>query len=156
MTTVVSPPVPAVGTQINPNEAFTFSVKATNAAKAAGGVDLKNIQYRVRVGDPAIATFAVPPAASGSATDDNGNPLAPNTQVSFMVFTPIGERNELLAGESDTLIVQAKAGLGAGGGTTQLAGRIEADVDLDKLFLTTERPPGNTINLTVKPLTTQP
>jgi len=153
---VVNPPVPAGGTKISPNEAFTFSVKATNATKAAGGVDLKNVLYRVRVGDPAIATFTVPSAASGTARDDSGNTLAPNTPVSFMVFTPTGDLNKLLAGESDTLNLHARAGLGGNGGTTQLGARIVADIDLDSLFLTREDPPGNKIDLTVEPLINQP
>jgi hypothetical protein len=146
----VTPPVTEGGTQINPNEAFTFSVKATNASDTTGGVKLKNVAYRVRVTNPALATFTVPVATEGSAKDDSGNTLAPNTQVGFMVFSPIGDRSILDIGETDALKLQAKAGPGASGGITTLGARIVADVDLESLFPTRENTPANSATLTVK------
>ncbi len=136
------------GTSLNPNEGFTFSVSASNADAANGGVALKNVKYRISVDDPAVAKVLVP--AGGSATDLAGNPLVAGTKVGAFIFAPTGASSSLGVGDTDSIALQGAAGSGSAGGTTSLQARIIADVDVDKLFPKGEDTPAKSKAITVE------
>ena len=150
VTVRVNPIIPATGAALGPNETFSFSVSAQNTNAANGGIPLSNVFYRVRVENPAVAKFAIPAANLGSATDDSGNVLSPGTQVGFMVFRPIGDLRSLSVGETDTLTLNGRAAAAPPtGGTTTIAARIVADVDVDQLFPKGENSPATSRTITV-------
>ena len=124
----ITPFVPSAGTSVNPNETFTFDVKATNN----GAIPLKNVKYKVWSVNPNIAKVRVP--AGGTATDLAGNSLAANDDVGVFVFNPSGSVFDLLAGDTDTIHLTGKAANGASGGTTGIRASVFADIDLDLLF----------------------
>ncbi len=125
VTVTITQVKPAGGTTITPNEEFDVHIKATNATTSTG-VRLKNVRYRVSFDNPTVADFNIP--------QDDGT--LTNIAGGEKLFTPEPEQDEstLGVGESDTIILRAKAGSAAGGGTTTVRARVLADIDLDSLF----------------------
>ena len=128
VTVTITPFVPSAGTSVQPNETFTFDVKATNN----GDIALKNVKYKVWAVNPGIAKIRVP--TGGTATDLEGNSLAANTEAGAFIFNPSGSTFDLPPGDNDTIHLTGKAVSGASGGTTGIRASVFADVDLDLLF----------------------
>ena len=147
VTVTVSTPVPSEGTTIGPNETFRFNIEAANANAANGGVVLKNVKYRVRVDNPAVAKIMVP--SGGTATDVAGNPLVAGAEVGEFIFDPTGVAFDLPVGNADTLRFTGKAGSNESGGTTRIRALVLADIDLDQLFPKGEDAPSSAKTLIV-------
>jgi hypothetical protein len=128
ITVTITPFVPSAGNSVQPNETFTFDVKAENN----GNVALKNVKYKVWAVNPGIAKLRVPPG--GSATDLEGHSLNENAEVGVFIFNPSSSNFDLPPGDSDTIHLTGKAVSGASGGTTGIRASVFADVDLDLLF----------------------
>jgi hypothetical protein len=139
-----APDVPAT---INPNEEFSFSVTATNADAANGGVRLVNVRYHLKVVARSVAKLLVPtnsPLALIGVTARSGpletdTVLAPGTEVAEMYLFPFNnlgvavDNKTLDVGEADTLS-NLKGIAGGGIGATDIKFDILADVDLNFLF----------------------
>jgi hypothetical protein len=125
---------PDVLNTLNPNEGFTFSVTATNAASADGGIALSNVRYHLIVNDSHFARLTVPPttiAITRAVSRDDGPPLSPGTLVKEMFLFPVD--HALPAGDTDTISgLKGKAGVEAG--STRISLDILADPDLEFIF----------------------
>jgi hypothetical protein len=168
VTVTVSPLTPAVGVTIQPNEPFTFDVTGTNLS-GPDAIKLVNVRYHIWVENPAIAKLVVPthnPNFNGitykgwTSTPDVGLflvNLPANAEVAEMyLFPPASgpfpqdKAGDLNPGDSDSILgLKGKAGPAAGGGSTQITCRIQADPDLDFLFPKNEDSPTVTQTLTV-------
>jgi hypothetical protein len=136
------------GQVINPGETFTFSVTATNASAANGGVALTNVRYQVSVGNANVARIRVP--STGTAIDGQGLPIAPNSEVGFFTFNPSGvDPSYLQIGEGDSISLTGRAGTSQAGGTTTITARIQADPDINALFPRNENSTAGTRNVSV-------
>jgi hypothetical protein len=135
VTTTVSVPVPDVPGTINPNEEFTFSVTATNAALPAG-IRLANVVYHLTCSPNTVVQLKVPasPPARSSA-DATAPTLAVGSFVSGMFLFPTD--NALDVGDTDTIAGLKGKGLALGAGTIYC--HVHADPDLNYLL-----PPGLT------------
>jgi hypothetical protein len=122
---------PASGTGLSPGETFTFSVTATNASRANGGIGLTAVRYQVEVFLGAgNANIRVP--TGGSAIDGSGNPLPVGAEVDFFEFDPSGnDTSNLSPGESDVLVFSGRA---TGGGAAAIRARILADPDINDIL----------------------
>lgn len=136
VTVSISALTPAVPGTLNPNEEFTFSVTATNAATTVGGIKLINVKYHLKVTNSAVAKLIVPPATTAKARNgpsSSSDTLTPGTQVTEMFLFPVGDKSQLAAGETDTISgLKGKSGVAAG--NTQITLECRADPDLDFLF----------------------
>ncbi len=137
VTVWISNPVPVTGSQINPNEEFTFTISAKNAPKSAGGIKLKNVLYHVSVEDPSVAKLIVPPdKMARDSWSISGTVLKPGDQVTRMYLFPASGSDlaYLDVEETDTISLKGKAGSSTKGGATRINFKIYADIDLDHLF----------------------
>jgi hypothetical protein len=127
----VSPVQPASGTTLCPGETFTFSVTATNASRANGGIGLTAVSYQVEVFlGTSNASIRVP--TGGSAIDKGGNPLPAGAEVDFFEFDPSSNDTSYLSpGESDLLLF---AGRATASGAAAIRARILADPDINDIF----------------------
>lgn len=131
VTVTVGAVVPTTGQVLNPGETFTFRVTASNAP-APGGIALTNVRYRVSVNPASGARIRVPGA--GTAIDEHGQPIAPNSNVVFFNFNPSGEDPSYLQiGETDSL-PPITGTAGPNPGLITITARIEADPDINSLF----------------------
>jgi len=128
---------PDVLNTLNPNEGFSFSVTATNAASADGGIALSNVRYHLIVNDTHFARLMVPPItiattrAISKADGPGSTPLNPGTLVKEMFLFPVD--HTFTAGDTDTISgLKGKAGVEAG--KTIISLDILADPDLEFLF----------------------
>lgn len=147
VTVTVSAFTPQAGNSIQPNETFTFSVTVANASAANGGINLKNVRYRIEALRPKVAKFPLQNQPGGTATPLDGTTLP---AVGFelppagaMLITPLAnsDNSKLEPGETDSIVVLGIAGSAPGGGDTSIQARILADVDLDRLFPQNEDSP---------------
>ena len=111
------------GTSVNKNETFTIFISAKNN----GNASLKNLKYRVLIGDVAKAMLKTP-VGGGSTTNLVGDLLGPGQDVKGFIYAPDYQDSELEPGESQQLTVYGKA---IAEGTTDIKARITADLDLD-------------------------
>lgn len=134
------------GAQVNPSEAFSFEVLATNT----GGVRLKNVRLRVEVDNPNVAKLRVAgdfitlsgfPLAPTNVKDLNGGSVALSELVDGMIIdfnpnlNPSGRWDVIEPNESLPKIkITGKAGAAVAGGNTTIRARIIADIDQDFLF----------------------
>ncbi len=136
---------PALGTSINPNESFSFTVKVTNADSTNGGIAMTNFKIRVLVETPSAAKLVVP--SGGSAVDGSGAPLSAGALVSQFTFSPLDQK--LPIGLERTFVLSGKAGTSVSGGFTKLRAKAFADVDLDQLFPKGEDTIESTVSINV-------
>ncbi len=136
---------PALGTSINPNESFSFTVRVTNADSANGGIAMANFKIRVLVETPSAAKLVVP--SGGSAVNETGAALTAGALVSQFIFSPLDQK--LPVGIERTFVLSGKAGNVASGGFTKLRAKAFADVDLDQLFPKGEDTIETTVLITV-------
>jgi hypothetical protein len=129
---------PAEGIDVNPNEEFTFGIRVTNApnlpdgTKDPEGFTLRNVRYRVFVGDSSTAKLIVP--SKGTARNKDG-PLAPGAEVGDFTFNPSDDKAfDLEVNDTDTLAVTGKAGSDGSGGTTEIFAIVHADLDLNEVL----------------------
>lgn len=132
----ISTLTPAAGASIGPNETFSFTLTAKNADSVNGGIALKNIIWRVWVQNEAVGKLTVPaaPTVARSGCSTTSPVLAAGTQVREMYLYPAGDDYYLSVGESDSIVLQGKAGAAPAGGNTNIQFKIYADVDMDWLF----------------------
>jgi len=134
VTCTVGAIIPEVPIVLSPKENFTFSVAATNATVALGGVRLKNIRYYVSTNG--LATLKVPPSNLGKcfgSINPSGTPFTPDADVTgFYLNPPEGDFKYLDPGETDT-IVNLK-GTTKSLGSLMIEVKVFADIDLDYLF----------------------
>ncbi len=157
VTVSISDPVPVTGSQINPNEDFTFKISATNASSSAGGIRLKNVRYYVGVRNPSVVKLIVPSGILGMTARNSysasGTTLKEGTQVDSMYLFPGSlSGTDLLSldvGDTDEITVMGKACSGPKGGTTSIDFRIYADIDMDYLFPKDENSSGASKSVTV-------
>lgn len=134
VTVTISGVTPGNGNAVNPNESFTFRVAVANTNSANGGVALNNVLYHLSVDNPAVLKLKVPPAANGSAKDQQGNILAAGALVGEMIFNPSSAAFDLPAGDNDSLTISGIAANIAAGGNTTIHARILAHIDMNLLF----------------------
>lgn len=140
VTTSVSAITPDVPNALSPNEKFTFSVTATNAA-APSGVQLTNVRYHLSISPDTVAKLEVPSAVTARADNNSGSPaLAAGTLVSEMYLFP--PDNVLEVGDTDTIGGLRGKALRLGNATISFD--IHADVDQDYLFPMTTTDPNAT------------
>ncbi|MDX6693547.1 MAG: hypothetical protein QOF02_1150 [Blastocatellia bacterium] len=141
----VSAFTPSAGNSIQPNEKFTFTVTAANATPANGGINLKNIRYRIESASPAVAKFPVEGQPGGTATPLDGTtlPLDITAPAGAILITPAAnsDNSKLEPGETDSIVVRGIAGSAPAGGDSSIRVRVLADVDLDQLFPRNEDTP---------------
>lgn len=129
LTTSVSAINPKEGSSVNPDETFTFSVAAQNAAALAGGVQLREVVFHVKVQNDAVAKIL---AGVQMYSDPKlKHPLAPLTPVKEVYF--LGAPG-LAPGQLASHGLMGRAGPRAGGGTTNLEFNVCADIDVNWLF----------------------
>ena len=147
----ISPLVADVPGVISPNEGFTFSVTAINAASTEGGIALRNIRYHLSVANSSVAKLVVPPTTVAITRAIPAVPVAgttditltPGTQVKEMFLFPLADRT-LTTGDTDT--ISGLKGRAGALGNTEINFDILADPDLEFLFpknensFTTSRP----------------
>ena len=146
VTVAVSAFTPQAGNSVQPNETFTFSVSVTNANAANGGINLKNVRYRIESANPAVAKFPLLNQPGGTATplDVVSAPVdVPLLPAGAILITPLAnsDTSRLEPGETDSIVVRGVAGSAPAGGDTSIRARILADVDLDRLFPQNEDSP---------------
>lgn len=122
---------------ISPNEGFKFSVTATNADAATGGIRLKNVRYVVSVSNN--VKLIVPPTSVGKATTIPIPPLGitmvlnPGQEVSGYMLTPAAADPTVLdPGETDT--IKDLPGKAKSLGGFSICAHVVAEVDLSYLF----------------------
>lgn len=145
VTTTVSAIAPDVPLTLNPNEEFSFSITATNAA-APDGVQLINIRYHLSISPASVALLKVPasPPARSSA-DPTAPTLAVGSFVSSMFLFPTD--GTLNVGDSDTIAGLKGKALALGNATISF--HVHADPDLNWLFPKDVTNPNGTRALTV-------
>jgi len=142
-TTVTIGPIQDAGNQVNPNEAFSFEVSATNT----GGVRLKNVRLWVEVDNAAIGKIQVKGdflafnapilTTPNNVKDLNGSSVIVNQLVQGIIidFATAHKWDVIDPGESLPKVkVFGKAVSGPAGGTTTIKAKIIADIDQDYLF----------------------
>lgn len=137
----ISALAPAVPGTINPAEDFAFSITASNAAAAAGGIRLVNVSYHLSVANATVAQFIVPPTSVATARSGPSSlspPLAPGALVSTMYL--FHRDNDLDVGEFDT-VANLKGRSGNGVGTTQISAHVHGNPDPDFIFPKAETSP---------------
>ena len=137
VTTSVSSLVADVPNAISPNEGFTFSVTASNAA-APTGIQLVNVVYHLKVASGSVAKLQVPTtpiARSGSRTSDPQ--LTVGNYVTEMYLFP--SDNVLEVGDSDT--VAGLRGKAYAVGQATITFEVYADIDLGFVFPRTTSDP---------------
>lgn len=142
VTVSVTAPVPDQPTVISPDEGFTYSVKATNASAAAGGVQLTGVVYHVRLTPASVAKLQVPASPPARAVNSPAGPtLAPGSMVSEMFLFPTSSSaHKILAvGESDTITGLRGKALDPGAAT--IRADIQANIDENWLFPNQENTP---------------
>jgi hypothetical protein len=133
VTTTVSVPVPDVPGTINPNEEFTYSVTATNAA-APAGIRLVNVTYHLTCSPGTVVQLKVPASPPArTSTDPTAPTLAVGSFVTSMILFPTD--GTLDVGDTDTIGSLKGKGLALGAGT--IFCHVHADPDLAYLI-----PPG--------------
>ncbi len=135
---------------IRANQRFTFNVTATNSS-GSDAKRLENVRYHISLADPAVARLTVPAtnpdkdgtvykgkdSASGDFVD-----LAPNAEVQEMYLFPrstvrgggpvvIERAGDLDVGDSDLLKIHGRAGVDAGGSSTQISCQVTAEPDVE-------------------------
>lgn len=145
--TVSIGPVLDAGNQVNPNEAFSFEVSATNT----GGVRLKNVRLRVEIDSTTVGkiqvkgdflSFTSPLLTTpNNAKDLNGSAVILNQLVQGMIIdfnpalSPSGRWDVIDPGEALPKVkIFGKAGAAPAGGTTTIRASLIADIDQDFLF----------------------
>jgi hypothetical protein len=138
VTMTISALTPSGGSDINPNETFTFRITASNADAASGGIDLTDIVWYVKSRNSAVGQLRAPAATTATAKNalvGGSNLIVGNYYTEMYLFPPDGaDTKRLLVGESDSINLEGKAGSAPAGGTTTIDFNIYADVDRDWLF----------------------
>jgi hypothetical protein len=143
----ISDITPQSGTQLGPNEEFTFNVSADNTIAGSNAIRLINVRYHIKLSPTGAAKLLAPNSTTVLNTvrafnnpQGTGAPFALNQPVDEMyVFSTsafiLDRPNELSPGDIDTITgLKGKAGSAPGGGTTNIQARVLADPDLDYLF----------------------
>jgi len=137
---------PKSGTQLNPNEEFTFSVTADNSIAGPNAIQLINVRYHVKLNPIGVAKLLAPNSPATAATvvkafnnpQGTGTPFVLNQSVDEMYVFFSGltfdQANVLSPGDTDTIGLKGRAGSAPGGGATNIQVRILADPDLAHLF----------------------
>lgn len=142
VTVSISSVVPTGGTQLNPNEEFTFTLTARNADAASGGISLKDIIWRVWVVNETVGKLIVPAASmvARAGLSETLPALTPGALVREMylfpptfALPPFDSARYLGVGDTDTITLKGKAGASPTGGKTNLQFKIYADIDMDWL-----------------------
>lgn len=162
VTVTISQLTPVAGSEIDPNEDFTFTLTAKNADAANGGVPLRDVVWHVRVDNDAVGKLYVPTtgmtARSSLSTTSDSNKLTTGSQVKEMylfpnslVFPHIPALSPTLLpdlsirfpihfpdsanylGVGDTDSINLK-GKGIAGGVTAIQFKIYANIDMSWLF----------------------
>lgn len=166
VTVTISQITPTAGSEIDPNEDFTFTLTAQNADAASGGIPLRNVVWQVWVDNDAVGKLYVPTgmtARSSRSTTSDSNKLTEGTLVremylfpSFFVFPPIHLPTPSLTLPAPDLSSRliwpwrdsanylgvgdtdsiALKGKGLTQGASAIQFKIYADVDMDWLFPT--------------------
>jgi hypothetical protein len=140
VTTTISTIAPDVPNALSPNEEFTYSITATNAA-APSGIQLTNVRYHLSISPSTVAKLKVPSNVTARADNNSGSPtLVAGTLVSEMFLFPAD--NILEVGDTDT--VSGLKGKALALGNATISFDIHADVDQDYLFPMTTSDPNAT------------
>jgi hypothetical protein len=129
-------PVGGAGDIIGPKEDFNFSIAATNADAAAGGIPLKNLIWHVWIEDDKVAKLYVPfwpTSAVRSGLKSDSPSLKVGALVGEMYIHNLPWPG-LGVGQTYTAILKGKAGGEPSGGTSGVGLKIYADIDVDWLF----------------------
>ena len=147
VTTSVSPLVPDVPNALSPNERFTYSVTATNAA-APTGIRLIDVRYHLSVSPSTVALLEVPGSPLYTARAENNSTagtLGPGTLVAEMYLFPVD--NTLDVGDSDTFPGLRGRAMALGNATISFD--IHAYVDQNYVFPMTSTDPDSTRQVSV-------